>query len=154
MYTSNDEIDYIGLRLMMRSLPKHRWTHEAHVAAAVWILESDAHNAETDLPPMIRRYNVSVGTANTDTTGYHETITLASLRRIAVSLAALPHDLACYKKVNAVLAEGLAKPDWIFRHWSREKLFSIEARHNWVEPDLAPLPTFPSAAPSAGAGRE
>jgi hypothetical protein len=25
-------------------------------------------------------------------------------------------------------------------YWTRERLFSVEARRNWVEPDLAPLP--------------
>ena len=27
-----------------------------------------------------------------------------------------------------------------FRHWSREAMFSSEARARWVEPDLRPLP--------------
>lgn len=27
-----------------------------------------------------------------------------------------------------------------FRHWSREALFSADARVEWVDPDLVPLP--------------
>jgi len=30
--------------------------------------------------------------------------------------------------------------DWLLAYWSKERLFSVEARRAWVEPDLAPLP--------------
>jgi len=33
----------------------------------------------------------------------------------------------------------LGKSDWILTYWSREKLFSVEARRSWVEPDLLGL---------------
>jgi hypothetical protein len=30
---------------------------------------------------------------------------------------------------------------WLpLRHWSREALYSVEARHHWVAPDLQPMP--------------
>jgi hypothetical protein len=37
------------------------------------------------------------------------------------------------------LVAALGARDLPLRHWSRERLFSVEARHGWVEPDLAPL---------------
>ncbi len=29
---------------------------------------------------------------------------------------------------------------WLLAYWSRERLFSLEARKGWVEPDIARLP--------------
>jgi hypothetical protein len=34
----------------------------------------------------------------------------------------------------------LLEKDLPFRHWSREAIFSPQARAGWVEPDLRPLP--------------
>ena len=34
----------------------------------------------------------------------------------------------------------LLEQDLPFRHWSRDALFSPEARAGWLEPDLSPLP--------------
>jgi len=44
------------------------------------------------MPAMIRRYNQSVGGVNSDTGGYHETITQASLHMTRALLAVLPAD--------------------------------------------------------------
>jgi hypothetical protein len=34
----------------------------------------------------------------------------------------------------------LGEPEWLLAYWSRERLFSMEARREWVEPDLGELP--------------
>ena len=87
------------------------------------------------MPPLIRAYNESTGVANTDTTGYHETITVASLRVARAWLADRPE-----MPLHAALAELLASPhgrsDWLLAYWSRERLFSVIARRAWVDPDL------------------
>ena len=79
MFTEAD-IDRIGRSVEARTLPKCEWTHSAHFAAAMWILTHANLVAERDMPAVIRGYNEATGTRNTDTTGYHETITLASIR--------------------------------------------------------------------------
>ena len=92
--------------------------------------------ARAEMPGLIRRYNESVGGRNTDTKGYHETITQASLHMGHRALREAP--------LHVVLAELMAgpcgKPDWIFAYWTRAVLFSVEARREWTPPDLAPLP--------------
>ncbi|WP_293907088.1 hypothetical protein [Phenylobacterium sp.] len=40
----------------------------------------------------------------------------------------------------ALLASPYGRPDWLLAHWSRDVLFSVQARREWVEPDLQPLP--------------
>jgi hypothetical protein len=43
---------------------------------------------------------------------------------------------------SALLAHAphLVEKDLPFRHWSREAMFSPQARASWVDPDLRPLP--------------
>ena len=79
-FSSDSEIDRIGRGLLDRSLPKAEWTHSGHFAAAVWVLRRPDMDAARDMPGLIRAYNEATGVNNTDTTGYHETITQASLR--------------------------------------------------------------------------
>ena len=79
-FSSDAEIERIGLGMAERTLPKPEWTHAAHFAAAFWVLRTSGMHAERDMPKLIRAYNLATGVANTDTSGYHETITLASLR--------------------------------------------------------------------------
>src|ERR1700744_4988223 len=90
-FASDAEIVEIGEGLLDRTLPKPRWTHAAHFAAAVWILlRRPDLTPERDLPGIIRAYNAATGVANTDTSGYHETVTQASLGAARAFLAALP----------------------------------------------------------------
>lgn len=91
------------------------------------------------MPGIIRAYNTACVVPNTDTEGYHETITLASLIITRAFLSKHPDDTPSYLVVNELLASGYGRSDWIFRHWSREKLFSVDARRGWLPPDLAPL---------------
>ncbi|MCG7362581.1 hypothetical protein [Pseudoroseomonas ludipueritiae] len=140
-FTRDDELRRIAEGVMARSLPKSAWTHAAHVGAAVWIIARCPELVpERDMPRLIRAYNEASGTPNTDTGGYHETITLASLRAAAFFLAGCPAGLPLHAACNALLESPLGRRDWMLAHWSRERLFSVPARRGWVEPDVAPLP--------------
>jgi hypothetical protein len=138
-FSSEAEIDRIGRGLIDRSLPKAEWTHAGHFAAAFSLLRRPDVDAITEMPGFIRAYNEATGVANTDTTGYHETITLASLRAAQAWLAA--HiEKPLHEALNELLASPYGRSDWLLVYWSRQKLFSVAARHTWVEPDLRPLP--------------
>jgi hypothetical protein len=135
---TDTEIERIALLVLRAQLPRPEWTHAAHFAFALWCIRHRPDLAEGEaMRGLIMRLNTSHGTANTDTSGYHHTITLASLRA-----ARALHDPAA--NLNEVLASLVASrfgsSGWIFDHWSKERLFSPEARRAWIEPDLAPLP--------------
>jgi len=133
------DIERIGRGLEDRTLPKAEWTHVAHFAAAFWLLADASRDAYGRMPDLIRAYNEACGVANTDSSGYHETITLASLRAAESWLAAhadVPLDAA----LGTFLGTPLGRSDWLLRYWSRERLFSAAARREWQPPDLAPLP--------------
>jgi hypothetical protein len=88
----------------------------------------------------IRALNAAHGTVDSDTRGYHETITCAYVRLLGAFVATRPAGEAIDATVAAVLASALAARDVLMRHYSRERLFSVAARRAWVEPDLEPLP--------------
>jgi hypothetical protein len=136
---TDSEIERIARGLIDRSLPKSEWTHAAHFAAALWLLKRGGLRAMRDMPPLIMAYNEATGVANTDTSGYHETITLASLRAAYSWLLNRP-DASLFEVLGEMLATPIGRSDWLFKYWSRPLLFSVKARKSWVEPDLAPLP--------------
>lgn len=138
-FHSDADIEYIVRGLLDRSLPKSAWTHAAHFAAALWLLRlRGLHAARSDMPPLIRAYNEATGVPNTDTSGYHETITLASLRAGQAWLTGRP-GAALHTLVEGLLATPFGRSDWPLTYWSKSVLFSVSARRGWVEPDMRPL---------------
>ncbi|HKB95440.1 MAG TPA: hypothetical protein VKB94_01250 [Rhizomicrobium sp.] len=141
IYVSEAEIVRVGEGLFGYTLPRAEWTHAAHFAAALWLMRyRPGLDAPRDMPGLIRAYNESVGRANNDGGGYHETITQASLRAARGVLNAYPADVPVYRIVNALMSSTLGNPNWLLEYWSRDLLMSVEARRQWREPDLKPLP--------------
>ena len=139
-YSSDAEIIRIGEGFLDLSLPETEWTHGAHWAAAFWlILTRPEINPERDMPDMIRRFNEAKGGKNTDTAGYHETITQASLIVARGHIAAQTDEPPLHELCNRLYASRLGKSDWLLEHWSKDVLFSPKARKEWVAPDRAPL---------------
>jgi len=138
-FASPEAIRHVGEGLIARTLPKAEWTHEAHLAACTWLLlERPAIDPETELPGIIRAYNVAVGGVNDDTQGYHETLTQLYIRAVRRHLASHGAD-NLLGTVNALLAGPVADRGWPLTHYSREVLFSVPARRGWIEPDLLPI---------------
>ena len=139
-FTSDEEISTIGRGLLDRTLPKTVWTHAAHFAATLWLM---THRPELELsremPDIIRGYNEATGGANTDSSGYHETITQASIRAARAFLVEAP-PRPLFVTCNALMQSRLGSPDWLLEYWTRPRLFSVEARRAWLEPDIQRLP--------------
>ena len=139
-FTSNRDIDYIYTGVIARTLPKSEWTHAAHFAAAVAIFHDKDRNAFRDMPYLIKSYNLSTGTPNTDTDGYHHTITLASLMAVQNSLENAPKGSTLYEITNQILAQEFGHSNWLLDYWRKPLLFSVRARKEWVPPDIQSLP--------------
>ena len=141
IFSSEAEITRIGEGFYACTLPRAEWTHAAHFAAALWLMRYRPDLAPSrEMPRLIRAYNESVGRVNDDSGGYHQTITQASLRALRGVLNAYPPDAPVYIIVNALMASSMANPNWLLEYWSRDRLMSVEARRQWLEPDLKPLP--------------
>src|SRR5256885_1268957 len=140
-FTSDAEIEHLGEHFLARTLPKAQWTHEAHLATTTWLLlERPDIDVDIELPDLIRRYNESVGGVNSDSEGYHETITRVFLRGARLCLAEAEIGEPLHELVNALLLSPMGRRDWPLRFYSAERLFSIEARRHFVGPDIAALP--------------
>lgn len=136
MHYSPSEIESLIKRFESTTLPKSEWTHEAHLAIAVWYCQ--LHELKGALPIVRKRiteHNSSVGTPNTDTEGYHETITRFWL---VVAQDFLTKDTMStpYEAINAFIASSFSKSDYPLQYYSRDVLFSVKARHEWIGPDL------------------
>jgi hypothetical protein len=136
---SNEQVADLARRLLDRTLPKVQWTHAAHLVATLRLVRTRNDGLERDMPEIIRTYNVAVGGVNDDHNGYHETITQAYLAAIRAFVAALPDGLGDGEAAARLLATPMGDKAWPLSFWSRERLFSVEARRGWVEPDLAPV---------------
>ncbi|MFN0122311.1 MAG: hypothetical protein ACKV2V_17585 [Blastocatellia bacterium] len=120
-------------------LPKAEWTHQAHLIVGFWHVAQYGREAATPLMrDGIRRYNDAVGTANTDTSGYHETTTLFYLEFIDLFLQQADQGKSLAELVNAFLS-AYSDRELPLRYFSRELLMSVRARRTWVEPDLQSL---------------
>ena len=141
LFTSDAEIAHLGEGLVARTLAKPEWTHEAHLAATTYLLfKRPDIDADKELPGLIRRFNESVGGANNDSEGYHETITRAYLRGIRLFLDEADTSEPLHELVNDLLLSPMGRRDWPLRFWSKGRLMSVEARRDYVEPDIAALP--------------
>ena len=134
------DIDRIARGVMNRSLPKPEWTHAAHFAAALWLLRDRGEAAFAEMPDAIRRYNEATGVPNTDHDGYHETITLASLRLANNALKTAGAGAPLSSILKNLLAGPAGRSGWILEYWSPEALFSVRARREWAPPDRQPMP--------------
>jgi len=140
-FPDDPSVERHALRFLDRTLPKEEWTHEGHFAAAFWLLRNRADLTGPDeMRELIMRYNDATGKPNTDSEGYHHTITRASMRAAAHQLAAHPPGKPLHKVLRSLMRSACGHTDWLLGYWRAETLFSVAARRRWVEPDLAPLP--------------
>ena len=141
LFTSDAEIEHLGERFLARSLPKEEWTHEAHLATTTWLLlRRPDIGVDEALPDLIRRYNESVGGVNSNSEGYHETITRVFLAGVRLFLGEGDAKEPLHELVNKLLLSPMGRRDWPLRFYSRDRLLSVEARRAFVTPDLAVLP--------------
>ena len=134
-------IEAIAARFAAAAIPAGEWTHETHLMMGAWHVARFGPDAALErLRAGIRALNAAHGTIDSDTRGYHETITGAYVRLIAGFLRGRPDGETLELSVAALLASPLAARDRLTHHYSRERLFSVGARRGWVEPDLEPLP--------------
>jgi hypothetical protein len=124
------------------TLPKARWTHGAHLLTAACYVHTLGQAAAIGrMRICIKRYNESVGGKNTETSGYHETITIAWIKLLdgllrEESAFTMPERAEFAK----IAVDRFAKDKEVFRRYYDFDLgASVEARRNWIQPTLASL---------------
>jgi hypothetical protein len=138
-WDSDADLDRLIERFRGAALPAGEWTHRAHLAVGTWHVYHHGADAALDLMRAgILRLNEHHGTPNTDTRGYHETITRAYLVLIGEVLARIPRTTPA-AAVSCVLQDPIAVAGVLLHYYARDTLMSVAARRAWVEPDRQPL---------------
>ena len=140
MKNVDDEINLLIKAFEERTLPKAEWTHAAHLTVALYYCFHHPFGvAKRLMGEGIFWLNVAHGTPNTETGGYHETLTVFWLKVIAAflethgrckGLTALANELILFYKDSKLP----------LKFYSREVLFSAGAREKYVLPDLRRFP--------------
>lgn len=139
MKYSLQAIEDLNRQFDASALPAAEWTHEAHLLVGLYhLLHYGRDESIIRLRSRIITMNHIQGTPNSATRGYHETITLfwVWVLETYIQQAGATHHADVYQKF---LDTPLSRADLLFRFYSRERLFSVQARANWVEPDRLPL---------------
>lgn len=149
--------DLVG-RFATQALAKEEWTHAAHLSVGAWHVHNfGPEEAAARLRTGIRALNDRHGTANTESSGYHETITIAYVRLIDQFLSTFDRQRSIEDRVGVLVSGPLMDRTLLLQFWSRDLLMSPAARAAWIPPDLAPLTLPPNAASDdqapAGSGR-
>jgi hypothetical protein len=108
--------------------------HASHLHVA-WVYLSESTSVDQASAKMrntLRRFTTSAGKPEK----YHETITLFWVR-----LLARAREAASGKTLEKLVETNprLLEKNFPLAYYSRERLFSDEARRSWMEPDLKPL---------------
>lgn len=137
-YGTDEAIRAVAQGLLDTSWPEPDWKHREHCVATLGlILFYPDIDLDAELPGIIQRYNLTHGGQNTDTAGYHHTMTLLYLNAIRHFVKTLPPNTAANDACRRLLESPIGKKDYPLRYYSREKIMSKEARRGWVEPDVA-----------------
>lgn len=124
------------------TLPLAEWTHRAHVKVAfVYLRALPFEEALDRMRTGIQAYNAANQVVEGPTSGYNETTTCAFLRLIAATIAAYGRVLPT-PDADAFCE---AHPQLLSKHilrlfYTPERRLHPDAKTQFVEPDLAPLP--------------
>ena len=98
------------------TLPKAEFTHSGHVTvAACYLFGSDSAAALPAMRSAIRGFNESVGGQNTDSAGYHESLTVLWLRLVERHLQSAQPETRL-SAVRSAVAEFGSK-SWLHREF-------------------------------------
>ena len=114
-------------------IPAAAFDHRAHVRVA-WVYLREAGSLEEATARMregIRRFAAAANAAQK----YHETITVLWMRLLAEAASRVPQPCELAELLAA--CPELADKDLPLKYYSRERLFSDEARTRWVPPGFA-----------------
>ena len=135
-YDSDEEIRALVEGFESCSLPPDDFDHRAHLAVAAWYLCSMTDRQATsrmrsNLLSYIAHHEV-------DPKKYNETITQFWVKRLRAALNETDASRTSAERVNEAI-ERAGSSQLVFEYYSRERVFSEEARSGWVEPDIKPL---------------
>src|SRR4026207_1217385 len=103
-YDSWEEVRTLVAHFETGDLPRARWNHAAHLTVAFWDLSRlDLSHATDRIRSGIIHYNDCQGTPNTDSSGYHETVTRFWIRVVVKFLEEADSNQSELESVNRLI---------------------------------------------------
>jgi hypothetical protein len=132
---SEEGLEEFSTRFENGTLPGSDFSHSAHVAiCCMHLYREDAETALNHLRVAIPRFNLSAGGQNTDTSGYHETLTVFWVRVLAAFHAREPWNSRLGFVLKGI-AEFGGRSKLHTEYYSFDVVQSKEARRTWIAPD-------------------
>lgn len=139
--SSQPEFDYIINGFTDKSLPAEDWTHEAHMITGLWYTSKLGYQQSLDfMRENIIKYVEARGKENTDSSGYHESITIFWMWLLDSFWNRYSANNTNFESVcNKLLNSKYTDQGIMLQFYNRETLFSKEARLSFIEPDIQPF---------------
>ena len=140
-YQSEDEIEAVVHGFESCTTPDSGFTHRAHVTVAVWYLSRGT--TSESLQQMRASIFCFLDHHHVGREKYNETLTLFWIKLVRQHLDEVDPKCSLLDATNALI-DSLGESKVVFDYYTRERLWSSEARQAWVDPDLKQL--MPSSA--------
>ena len=136
-YETEKEIEDVVRSFENATVSRDAWKHAEHLTLALhYLCHHDLETATEKMRNGIFKLLGAFGVDLTKEMPYHETMTVFWMRAVADFNASKNGD-SLLDKANELVA-GYDK-DYPLKFYSREYLFSDEARAAFIEPDLKPI---------------
>lgn len=122
------------------TLPKSEWTHEAHLIVGLKMVLTYKEQAFSEMKKRIIRFNESIGTINSESSGYHETLTvfwLWAIQQFCNEKGITQFDVAAVDEL--LFYEPLSRRKLVEDYYSEVILLLPEARRRFIRPDEKPM---------------
>ncbi len=121
------------------TLPKEQWTHAAHLlTGACYVYDFGEARAIDLMRRNVSAYNLAVGGQNTETSGYHETITVFWIKLLA-GLLRERQPIRRVEFAKCAVDHFLSQRDILRRFYDFDVAASAEGRRTWLPPTLERL---------------
>ncbi len=119
-------------------LAKDAFTHEAHLITGLYMLAKNEDEALPLLRQNLKKFLKYIGVESTNTSGYHETMTVFWLWVLKKQFAgANGHVPWNQENVNTIIDDAnLINRNLWLEYYSKELIMSVEARRKYVRPDI------------------
>ncbi|MEM6801883.1 MAG: hypothetical protein AAF696_10805 [Bacteroidota bacterium] len=123
-----------------KSLSHEAWTHEAHLVVACHYLYTYSDwEALIFLRSGIITLNRAQKVENSPSSGYHETLTCFWVKTISYFMNKHKEGKSLEEVCQLFLKSPFANTRIALEFYSKDHLFTVEARASWVEPDIKPF---------------
>jgi len=135
-YKDEGDIQVMVERFERCEIKLEEFAHASHLTVAAWyLIHFDVCEALVHTRAGLQRFIAHHGRQR-----YHETITRFWMELIGNYLNEVSEDVSLIDRVNRVITRFGSK-DILFEYYTRERVMSVTAKSEWVEPDVKPLST-------------